>query len=316
MDVMKVSKQLEKMMTEDSLDDAQALELLKVLQSQSISLEDLEKTRIGMSVNKIRKQTSSSDVSTLAKKLIKAWKKMLDSASNKGSKAGKTSSADPPESKSNSDSPVAMGDSPNVPPKQEPASPAETTASVKTESASAEFSARSQFVPTLPMPSNPVRSKCVEMLCRAMQKNSEDADEDHCQRTALSIEEAICSEMPQLDSKYRNRVRSRVANLQDTKNPSLCANVMSGAISPEKLAKMTAEEMASDKMKELRQHFTKEGVRDAQMSVNSGTTTDLLKCSKCKQRKCTYNQLQTRSSDEPMTTFVFCQHCGHRWKFC
>ncbi|KAF6771773.1 hypothetical protein AHF37_08903 [Paragonimus kellicotti] len=25
---------------------------------------------------------------------------------------------------------------------------------------------------------------------------------------------------------------------------------------------------------------------------------------------------KTRSADEPMTTFVYCNHCGHRWKFC
>ena len=25
-------------------------------------------------------------------------------------------------------------------------------------------------------------------------------------------------------------------------------------------------------------------------------------------------QLQTRSADEPMTTFVYCNECGHRWK--
>ena len=27
-------------------------------------------------------------------------------------------------------------------------------------------------------------------------------------------------------------------------------------------------------------------------------------------------QVQTRSADEPMTTFCFCNECGHRWKFC
>lgn len=32
-------------------------------------------------------------------------------------------------------------------------------------------------------------------------------------------------------------------------------------------------------------------------------------------RKCIYYQLQTRSSDEGMTTFVICTDCGHRWKF-
>ena len=30
--------------------------------------------------------------------------------------------------------------------------------------------------------------------------------------------------------------------------------------------------------------------------------------------KCTYYQLQTRSADEPMTTFVTCINCGNRWK--
>ena len=42
--------------------------------------------------------------------------------------------------------------------------------------------------------------------------------------------------------------------------------------------------------------------------------TDMYKCGKCKKRLCTYFQLQTRSADEPMTTFVTCLHCGNRWK--
>lgn len=42
--------------------------------------------------------------------------------------------------------------------------------------------------------------------------------------------------------------------------------------------------------------------------------TDDFTCPKCHQKKCTYYQLQTRSADEPMTTFVTCIHCGKRWK--
>ncbi|RWS19699.1 transcription elongation factor S-II-like protein 1 [Leptotrombidium deliense] len=34
-----------------------------------------------------------------------------------------------------------------------------------------------------------------------------------------------------------------------------------------------------------------------------GTSTALIKCQKCKKRNCTYNQVQTRSADEPITTF-------------
>lgn len=41
--------------------------------------------------------------------------------------------------------------------------------------------------------------------------------------------------------KYKNRVRSRIANLKDAKNPNLRKNVLCGNIPPDKLAKMTAE---------------------------------------------------------------------------
>lgn len=39
-------------------------------------------------------------------------------------------------------------------------------------------------------------------------------------------------------------------------------------------------------------------------------------CSGCKKKsKCTYYQMQTRSADEPMTTFVTCLECDKKWKF-
>lgn len=88
--------------------------------------------------------------------------------------------------------------------------------------------------------------------------------------------------------------------------------------------------MASDNMKKLRHEMTKEAIRDAQLAQVTGTKSDLLKCSKCKKRNCSYTQVickyncccyyccylqaQTRSADEPMTTFAYCNDCGHRWK--
>ena len=42
--------------------------------------------------------------------------------------------------------------------------------------------------------------------------------------------------------------------------------------------------------------------------------TNIYRCGKCGLRRCTYYQLQTRSADEPMTTFVTCLNCGNRWK--
>ena len=48
------------------------------------------------------------------------------------------------------------------------------------------------------------------------------------------------------------------------------------------------------------------------LSVSEGIHT----CGKCKSKKTYSYQLQTRSSDEPMTNFVTCASCGNKWKFC
>ena len=130
------------------------------------------------------------------------------------------------------------------------------------------------------------------------------------------LEDAIFNEFNSTNPQYKTRIRSRVYNLKDSKNPELRINVLTGAISAKKLAVMTSEEMASKDMQALRNKFTKESIDDHQLAVAQGTKTDMLRCGKCGKRNCTYNQLQTRSSDEPMTTFVLCNECGNRWKFC
>ncbi len=39
----------------------------------------------------------------------------------------------------------------------------------------------------------------------------------------------------------------------------------------------------------------------------------IYKCKKCKSEKTWSYQLQTRSADEPMTSFITCVDCGKRW---
>lgn len=57
-------------------------------------------------------------------------------------------------------------------------------------------------------------------------------------------------------------------------------------------------------------------LKETERGIAAVATTDMFRCGKCKQRKCTYYQMQTRSADEPMTTFVRCTVCSNRWKFC
>ncbi len=51
----------------------------------------------------------------------------------------------------------------------------------------------------------------------------------------------IFLELKNTDMKYKNRVRSRISNLKDAKNPNLRRNVLCGNVSPERMARMTAE---------------------------------------------------------------------------
>jgi transcription elongation factor S-II len=50
-----------------------------------------------------------------------------------------------------------------------------------------------------------------------------------------------------------------------------------------------------------------------QLEGDFSRATDKWQCNACKQRKCTYYELQTRSADEPMTIFIHCLNCGKRW---
>lgn len=162
-----------------------------------------------------------------------------------------------------------------------------------------------------------IRDKCIEMLAAALRTDDDYKDYGaNCETMAAEIEDHVYQEIKAADMKYKNRIRSRISNLKDPKNPNLRKNVLAGAIDLRRIATMSAEEMASDELKQLRNVLTQEAIREHQMAKTGGTTTDLLQCGKCRKKNCTYNQVQTRSADEPMTTFVLCNECGNRWKFC
>jgi DNA-directed RNA polymerase subunit M/transcription elongation factor TFIIS len=42
--------------------------------------------------------------------------------------------------------------------------------------------------------------------------------------------------------------------------------------------------------------------------------TEMFMCPKCQSNKCSYYEMQTRSSDEAMTSFITCSACNHKWK--
>ena len=54
------------------------------------------------------------------------------------------------------------------------------------------------------------------------------------------------------------------------------------------------------------------GLEDKHLAPSSSPS--VFTCEHCNRNNCSYFQVQTRSVDEPMTTFVTCLDCGHKWK--
>ena len=81
---------------------------------------------------------------------------------------------------------------------------------------------------------------------------------------------------------------------------------------PHELVFMTHQELCPEKWEELIE--TKKKRDENIFCPKISAAVDGFTCHKCKSQKCTYYQMQTRSADEPMTTFVSCLECGNRWR--
>tara|TARA_B110000967_G_scaffold184583_1_gene204140 strand:- start:3168 stop:3677 length:510 start_codon:yes stop_codon:yes gene_type:complete len=108
---------------------------------------------------------------------------------------------------------------------------------------------------------------------------------------------------------YLDRLKSIFVNL---KNEHLINKIKNNEITAQKLAFMTHQEMNEDIWKVL---LDKKIKRDAnKYTNNTQASTDMFTCRKCKSKRCTYYELQTRSADEPATIFITCLDCGKNWK--
>jgi transcription elongation factor S-II len=108
---------------------------------------------------------------------------------------------------------------------------------------------------------------------------------------------------------YLDKLRSVYYNL---KNPQLVEKIMGKSIKPHEVAFMTHQEIIPEKWATL---LSDKKIREENIyAPKLEASTDGFTCRKCKSKECSYYQLQTRSADEPMTTFVTCIKCGTRWK--
>lgn len=113
---------------------------------------------------------------------------------------------------------------------------------------------------------------------------------------------------------YKQKALSIFFNLREPRS-RLVERLKKNEVRARDLATMKPEELwptgpVAATISQLRAKELKKELAKGNLEEYSGLFT----CFKCKKNKTTYYQMQTRSADEPMTTFVTCLNCNNKWK--
>lgn len=120
---------------------------------------------------------------------------------------------------------------------------------------------------------------------------------------------------PLFQEAYLARARSMLVNMDPrsyVQNARLSARLSEKEFLPHEMASMAPENLCPEAWDDVIQAELRQ--MKGAFEANMAAMTDIYTCSKCKKKRCSYYELQTRSADEPATTFVRCLNCGHRWK--
>lgn len=277
---------------EKTSDVATILKLLNILNDGVKPTEKLlRETKVGVAVNKFRSH-SNSEINSLVKKMIRTWREKVQS--EKSSKKGPSSPVNAPAA------PISNGVAP--------------AGSTESKFHKGPRNPKIDGVNTT-LYDNSTRNASVSALYTALAIERDDPL-SHIVKIATEIESAVfVSEYTHVNDSYRNRLRNFTMNLRNKKNPELRDRLLGGVISPVKFIKMSPGDMAPESLKKEIEKLHKQNLFDAQGATEKRAVTDRFTCSKCKHKKVSYYQMQTRSADEPLTTFCTCENCNNRWKF-
>lgn len=264
--------------------------ILETLKKDVVPTEELlRSTKAGVIVAK-QKANPNKEIARLAAEIVSKWKQMVQVGQKKA--MSKPSSASPGKGTS---SPA---------PSAEPKTFKGDKAKRKWDNESVDI--KRTGVPT--------RDACVGLLYNGLAFMSEESSTRLILRS-VEVEQAAYDYFKGDNADYRAKIRSLFQNLKNATNRELGPRVMSGEIEPSRFVTMSHEELKSAERRKEDEKLQAENLKMAQVPMAEKSISDALKCGKCGQKKVSYSQAQTRSADEPMTTFCECTVCGNRWKF-
>lgn len=122
---------------------------------------------------------------------------------------------------------------------------------------------------------------------------------------AIKIENGLIKAFGLKKADYTNKSRTILANLM--RSDEFKKRIMSGEVKAEEIATMDPKDMLDEALRKKRDEMEKDIVdakRSDFMLANMTVKEGMYTCSRCKGKKTTFYEQQTRSADEPMTTFV------------
>ncbi|KAL5490615.1 TFS1 [Sanghuangporus weigelae] len=276
--------------------------ILQLLKKDVVASESLlRESKIGLAVGKLR-SNASKEVADLAKELVKKWKNEVG-----GSKGGSTAT--------NAHVHTAGAAAAKPTPLRRASVATDSVGSPTTPTGSSFSRSAKTDGLVINATKDKTRDKCIELIYDALVLDSAAPTEVILKR-ATAIEAVVLTDHNNdMGKDYKGKIRSLYLNLKDKTNPGLRQNIVSGDLAVMKFCRMTSQEMASEERKAADAAIQEENFHKSLGAEEQQAETDAFQCSKCKQRKTRYRQAQTRSADEPMTTFVTCVNCNHRWKF-
>ncbi|RKU40681.1 RNA polymerase II elongation factor [Coniochaeta pulveracea] len=273
------------------------LALMNTLKNEAHPTEDmLRSTKAGVVVGKLR-SNANKDVAKLASEIVAKWRKLVDAEKKKRSQ--RASPAVGPASATQSAS---------------PAPPPSTAGHNKPYEGDVEKRHFKQDHVDINRTSSETRNNCIGLMYNGLAYRSKESVEDVLAK-AMEVENAAYKQFKGEGDDYKKKIRSLFTNLKNKTNRQLGKQVMAGEIPAGKFVVMTDKELASAEQRAKDEALERENMKKAQVPMAEKSISDALRCGKCGQKKVSYSQAQTRSADEPMTTFCECTVCGNRWKF-
>ena len=287
-----------------------AVDGLNALAKKTVTTSVLAETNAGKRVRSLNRHPDLK-ISEAATKVVSTWKDLVRRESVGGSQASLATASGPP---SRVPSSSAMAPSEPSLTQQPSGSLSQGGISLPRANSSIEPIDVEQIPKTGDTLRDKIRANLVTALHRALSEGAEPGS--NAIEIGVAIELALHAANNGVSAGYKAKFRQLHFNLKDEKNPDLRRRVMEGIIAPDVLITLAPEELASDAKREENDRIREKKLFDAAPSSIKQATTDQFQCGKCKKRQTTYYQMQTRSADEPMTTFVRCANCGNAWKFC